>query len=135
MYDPNQDKIVLDGHDIQDLNVRYLRSYIGVVYQDSWLLNRSILEKLAHGPVSSLSGAYGDYKATLLRPSLLDLVEAVRRGQEFHRVDAAQKSTVANIMDLIREAATLADADGFIDSLEYGYATTFRSRDSELSGS
>ena len=104
LYDPNQGKIILDGHDIQDLNVRHLRSYIGGVHQDSWLLNRLILEKIAHGLVSSLSGAHGDYEATLMGPSLSDLVEAVRGGQEFHRVVAAQRSTLANIVDLVREA-------------------------------
>ena len=116
LYDPNQGKIILDGHDIQDLNVRRLRSYIGVVRQDSWLLNRSILEEFAHGLVSSLSGAHGDYEATLLGPSLSDLVEAVRGGQEFHRVVAAQRLTVTNIVDLVRETVTL---DGFIGSLEH----------------
>lgn len=70
----------------------------------------------------------------MLGPSLSDLVEAVRGGQEFHRVVAVQRSTVANIVDLVRKAATLADADGFIGSLEHGYATTVRSRGSELSG-
>ena len=41
---------------------------------------------------------------------------------------------MANIVDLVREAATLADADGFIGSLEHGYVTTIGSRDNELSG-
>ena len=134
LYDPSQGRITLDGNDIRDINVRYLRSIIGIVHHDSWLLDRSVLENIAHGLINSLSGYKNNYEAILLGSGLSDLVKAVQEGQDFSKALAAQGPAVTAIVDLVRDAATTADADKFIRHLEHGYASRIRSKGNELSG-
>lgn len=131
LYDLNGGRILIDDYDIQDINVRSLRSRIGVVQQDSCLMDRSILENIAHGLVNS---NHEDYQTLLLDPSLSEIAKAVRAGQDFDAVIATQGSTVASLVGLIQEAAALADAHAFISNLEFGYATSLGSSGNELSG-
>lgn len=48
-YDVTQGRITIDGHDIQDVALRSLRTQIGQVLQDSVLFNSSIKENLCYG--------------------------------------------------------------------------------------
>jgi ATP-binding cassette subfamily B (MDR/TAP) protein 1 len=48
-YDPLKGKILLDGHDIKVLNIRWLRSLMGVVQQEPVLFNLSIRDNIAYG--------------------------------------------------------------------------------------
>ncbi|CAF4700599.1 unnamed protein product, partial [Rotaria sp. Silwood1] len=48
-YDPLQGKILLDGHDIKTLNIRWLRSLMGLVQQEPILFNLSIRDNIAYG--------------------------------------------------------------------------------------
>ena len=48
-YDPISGSILLDGHDLKDLNVRWLREQIGLVSQEPVLFARSIKENIAYG--------------------------------------------------------------------------------------
>jgi len=49
MWDPNEGRITLDGHDLRDLTLMSLRRNIGVVFQESMLFNRTIRENLLVG--------------------------------------------------------------------------------------
>jgi len=49
LWDPDEGRILIDGHDIRDITIESLRSAIGVVFQDSMLLNRSIRDNLLVG--------------------------------------------------------------------------------------
>ena len=48
-YDPLKGKVLLDGHDIKVLNIRWLRSLIGLVQQEPILFNLSIRDNIAYG--------------------------------------------------------------------------------------
>ncbi|UJR37711.1 hypothetical protein I4U23_030406 [Adineta vaga] len=48
-YDPLKGKVLLDGHDIKVLNLRWLRSIMGLVQQEPVLFNLSIRENIAYG--------------------------------------------------------------------------------------
>ncbi|KAH8552424.1 P-loop containing nucleoside triphosphate hydrolase protein [Umbelopsis sp. PMI_123] len=50
-YDPLSGNISLDGHDIKDLNVSWLRQQIGVVSQEPVLFNMTIKQNLLMGSV------------------------------------------------------------------------------------
>ncbi len=45
-YDPDEGKILIDGHDIRDIKLRSLRSHISIVLQDSFLFPISIKENI-----------------------------------------------------------------------------------------
>ena len=48
-YDINQGKIEIDGYDIKDFTRNHLRSMFGMVLQDTWLYNTSIMENIRYG--------------------------------------------------------------------------------------
>jgi ATP-binding cassette subfamily B (MDR/TAP) protein 1 len=49
LYSPIQGQITLDDHSINDLNLGWLRSQMGLVYQDNFLFNTSIFQNIAYG--------------------------------------------------------------------------------------
>jgi ATP-binding cassette subfamily B multidrug efflux pump len=48
-YDVNRGAIRVDGHDIRDFTRRDLRQMFGMVLQDAWLYNGTILENIRYG--------------------------------------------------------------------------------------
>ena len=48
-YDVNSGAILVDGHDIRDLTRHDLRKMFGMVLQDTWLYNDSIMENIRYG--------------------------------------------------------------------------------------
>jgi len=48
-YDPNAGRVLLDGHDLRDLNLDDLRKNIGIVFQESFLFRQTIAENIAFG--------------------------------------------------------------------------------------
>ena len=49
MYDPDSGDVLLDGNDLKDLNIGWLRDHIGVVGQEPVLLDSSIRENICYG--------------------------------------------------------------------------------------
>ncbi len=52
-YDPLSGTVTLDGHDLKDLNVNWLRSQIGLVSQEPTLFATTIRGNVAHGLIGS----------------------------------------------------------------------------------
>ncbi len=48
-YDVNSGSILVDGHDIRNFTRHDLRNMFGMVLQDAWLYNNSILENIRYG--------------------------------------------------------------------------------------
>ena len=48
-YDPASGRLTLDGEDLRDLNIRWLRSQIGIVSQEPVLFDTSIAENIRYG--------------------------------------------------------------------------------------
>jgi ATP-binding cassette subfamily B (MDR/TAP) protein 1 len=48
-YDPCEGQVLVDGKDIRDYNLRYLRKHIGLVQQEPILFNLSIRENISYG--------------------------------------------------------------------------------------
>ena len=48
-YDPHAGSLALDGSDLRDLNLHWLRSQIGVVSQEPVLFDASIAENIRYG--------------------------------------------------------------------------------------
>lgn len=51
-YDPVEGTISLDGHNIRSLNVKFLRSRMGLVSQEPVLFGTSVFENVCHGYLS-----------------------------------------------------------------------------------
>ena len=134
LYDPNEGQILFDGHDIRDLNVFDLRSSISLVQQEAPLLDRSLLENVAHGLINSPDPEHLDLKPTLLGTELAEVASEVRNGDDLTVVAERHGPIVARIVQLVRNAAALADADDFICALKQGYGTTVGSSGRLISG-
>ncbi|MEA3377958.1 MAG: ABC transporter ATP-binding protein [Chloroflexota bacterium] len=48
-YDPDSGRVLVDGHDIRQVDVQSLRQHIAVVPQDTFLFNTSVCENLRYG--------------------------------------------------------------------------------------
>jgi ATP-binding cassette subfamily B protein len=48
-YDVNEGEILIDGHNIKDFDRGELRQMFGMVLQDTWLFNGSIMENIRYG--------------------------------------------------------------------------------------
>ncbi|GAB1312646.1 hypothetical protein MFIFM68171_02856 [Madurella fahalii] len=132
LQDPDEGTITLDGHDIRDLNVRSLRSFISLVQQEPSLLDRSILENIALGLINSPKPEHAQLKPTLHSNALSELVATL--GKAAITPTPATSPETAQILSLVRSAAAQADADGFISSLDLGYATSAGPKGSLVSG-
>jgi ATP-binding cassette subfamily B (MDR/TAP) protein 1 len=52
-YDPVAGEILLDGHDVRDLNLRWLREHISLVSQEPTLFATTIYENVCHGLIGT----------------------------------------------------------------------------------
>lgn len=134
LYDATEGEITFDGQNIRDVNTRDLRGFLSLVQQEPSLLDRSLLENIAHGLVNSSKPAHAHLKAALLGTDLSDLATEVRDGQDLMTAAERRGPEVVEIVQLARQAAALADADGFIEALQYGYATMVGSSGRLISG-
>jgi ATP-binding cassette, subfamily B, beta-glucan exporter len=71
-FDPQTGEILIDGINIRDVKLAALRRNIGVVYQESLLLNRSVAENLRVGKSDATEAEMRDAAA---RAQALDFIE------------------------------------------------------------
>jgi ABC-type multidrug transport system fused ATPase/permease subunit len=134
LYDPTGGRVLFAGHDLRDVNVRELRSFVSLVQQEPSLLDRSLLENIAHGLVNSGNPAHTHLKTALLGSELADLAAKVRDGEDLATAAENLGSNVVEIITLVQNAAKLADADDFITRLHHGYGTVVGSSGRLISG-
>lgn len=123
IYDPKDGQVLLDGHDLKELNVKNLRSFISLVQQEPSLLDRSILENIALGLFNSPWEKYQRFQPIILGHGLADLAARVREGQDLAAAAQEYGQDMADLVDMVIQSANLADASGFIGRLENGYGT------------
>ncbi|KAG5950411.1 hypothetical protein E4U53_005112 [Claviceps sorghi] len=134
LYDPAEGSVLLDGHDLREINTREVRSMIGLVQQESRLFDRSILENIAHGLVNSFSPDHERLHATLLGPQLDEVAAAVRSGKTPMEAAGQHGPEMSEILTMVQRAAELANAAQFIDKLPEGLGTVVGSTGKQLSG-
>ncbi|KFH48303.1 Leptomycin B resistance protein-like protein [Hapsidospora chrysogenum ATCC 11550] len=123
LYDPIEGIVSLDGRDLRDLNVRNLRSFMSLVQQEPSLLDRSILENIALGIMNSPQAEHARFHSILLSPRLSEIAEKVRNGEDLSQTSQVYGEDAVELVKLVRHAASLADASGFIEKLDKGYGT------------
>ncbi|KKY34643.1 putative abc multidrug transporter [Diaporthe ampelina] len=141
LHDPTEGTVELDGSDIRELNVRSLRSTLGVVHQDCQLLDRSILENIALGLVNSPRPQHHSLKPFLAHRHLARLAEAATESRVSGITDVGAAFSADNvgpelseIARLVHDAAEQADAAEFISRLDQGYGTPAGVGGASLSG-
>ncbi|KAE8148923.1 P-loop containing nucleoside triphosphate hydrolase protein [Aspergillus avenaceus] len=133
-YDPKSGHLTIGGKDFHDLNVRYLRGNIGFVQQEPSLLDRSILENIAYGLVSSAHPGHQELAPFILDASLSDLTEKIKGGVSEKDALSSCDARVAEIVDLVKQAAATSNALNFIEGLPHGLSTHVGTAGNQLSG-
>jgi ABC-type multidrug transport system fused ATPase/permease subunit len=133
-YDPMSGEICIGEHDFRDLNVRYLRGNIGFVQQEPSLLDRSILENIAYGLVTSSTEGHQDLAPFIQNSTLAEVAEKMREGLAEKKALEGYDPKVAEIVRLVRQAAASSNALTFIEALPHGFATSVGSSGNQLSG-
>ena len=134
LYDPNQGRVLFDGQDLRHVNTRDLRGFLSLVQQEPSLLDRSLLENIAHGLVNSKNPAHEPLLPALLSTDLADVASEVRDGADLTTAAEKRGDHVVEIVNLVKTAATLADADAFISALPQGYGTSVGASGRLISG-
>ncbi|KAB8209841.1 P-loop containing nucleoside triphosphate hydrolase protein [Aspergillus parasiticus] len=118
-YNVDEGAVLLDGHDVKDLN-------------EPCLLDRSILENIALGLINS---PRHDHLHPILMDSVLaDVAAAVRDGKDLVSASLEHGDGAREIVELVLHAALLADANGFIERLKEGFGTQVGSKGNLISG-
>ncbi|KAF2136003.1 uncharacterized protein K452DRAFT_322712 [Aplosporella prunicola CBS 121167] len=135
LYNPTAGEILFDGIDVRELHARDVRGFLGLVQQEPSLLDRSLLENIAHGLINDASPVHAHLKPTLLGSELAEVAREMRDDGVDMLVAAEKRGAeCVEIVRLVKRAAELADADGFITNLQYGYGTTVGSSGRLISG-
>ncbi|KAI2994742.1 hypothetical protein CBS147346_10290 [Aspergillus niger] len=134
LYDPVDGKILFDGHDLREVNVRDLRSYLSLVQQEPSLLDRSLLENIAHGLMNSSNPDHERLKMALMSSDLTEVAREVREGQDLMAAAEKRGAEIVEVVKMACHAAKLADADTFISALQHGYGTMVGSSGRLISG-
>jgi ATP-binding cassette subfamily B (MDR/TAP) protein 1 len=132
LYNANSGQVLLDGHDVKGLGVRSVRGQMSLVQQEPCLLSRSILENIALGLVSSPKHEH--LRESLLDDTLSKISDCVRGGQTLHSASQPYGPQLKEIIDLVLNAAALADAATFIERLDEGYGTSVGGKGNLISG-
>ncbi|KAJ5204515.1 uncharacterized protein N7498_005394 [Penicillium cinerascens] len=133
-YDSMFGGICIGEQDFRDLNVRYLRGNIGFVQQEPSLLDRSILENIAYGLVTSSTERHQELAPFIQNSTLTEAAEKIRGGLAEKKVLEEYDPKVAEIVALVRQAATSSNALTFIEALPHGFATSVGFCGNQLSG-
>jgi ABC-type multidrug transport system fused ATPase/permease subunit len=131
-YNADEGTVLLDGHDLRELNTRSVRSHISLVQQEPCLLNRSILENIALGLINSPKHKH--LRPALMSDVLAKVAAAVRDGQVLVVASQEHGDHVREIVELTINAAVLADAIGFIGRLPEGFGTSVGAQGYLISG-
>lgn len=122
-FDPTEGSIRIDGRDIRSIDVRELRRMVGMVDQETTLLDRTLTENIMFGSEDLFAAGTGTGIGT---------TSASGTDQHGTRVD--RDAARAGLDERVIAAAKLAHAHDFIAAMPDGYNTRVGQSGSRLSG-
>ncbi|NMB46550.1 MAG: ATP-binding cassette domain-containing protein [Firmicutes bacterium] len=98
LYDPTAGRITIDGYDIRDLDLRLLRSQIGMVLQEPLLFHGTIADNIAYGvPHASREDIIRAAQAANAHDFIMDFADKydTHTGERGLRLSGGQKQRIA----------------------------------------
>ncbi|XP_042188117.1 ATP-dependent translocase ABCB1 isoform X2 [Callorhinchus milii] len=111
-YEPLEGQVLLDGNDIRNLNIQWLRSQIGIVSQEPVLFNCTIAENIAYGD-NSRTVSQEEIEAAAKAANIHSFVQQLPNkystyvGNRGTQLSGGQKQRVAIARALIRQPKIL----------------------------
>ncbi len=97
-YDANKGRVLIDGHDVRDMELKSMRSQIGIVLQTSLLFSATIQENIAYGrPDATLDQVIAAAKAAQAHDFILEMTDGynTRVGERGITLSGGQRQRVA----------------------------------------
>jgi len=109
-YDPSAGRVLVDGHDIRQVQLESLRSQIGIVLQDTTLFSGTIRDNIAFGrPEASLEDVIEAAQAAAAHEFILSFPEGydTKVGERGTTVSGGQKQRIAIARALLMDPRIL----------------------------
>jgi ATP-binding cassette, subfamily B, bacterial MsbA len=97
-YDPDNGKVMIDGHDLRELRLENLRSLMGVVSQESILFNDTLFNNIALGkPDASIEEVIHAAKIANAHDFIMEMEEGYQTniGDRGHKLSGGQRQRIS----------------------------------------
>jgi ATP-binding cassette subfamily B protein len=120
-YDVTRGRVLVDGYDVRDLELKTLRSQIGIVLQTSLLFSSTIRENIAYGrPDASMEEIVAAAKAAQAHDFILEMTDGYETlvGERGVTLSGGQRQRVAIARALLMDPRILIldDSTSSVDS-------------------
>src|SRR6266498_2586551 len=121
-HDPQQGRVLLDGHDVRELRLESLGGHIGIVFQDTFLFHASIADNLRYArPEAADQELVAAASAAHLHPFITSLPDGYDTvvGERGHRLSGGEKQRVAIARVILKDPRILLldEATSHLDSV------------------
>jgi ATP-binding cassette subfamily B protein len=109
-YDPQEGRVLLDGHDVRELTLESLRRHIGIVFQDTFLFHASIRDNLLYArPEAGEDALVAAARAAYMHDFIASLPEGYDTivGERGHRLSGGEKQRIAIARVILKDARIL----------------------------
>ena len=109
-YDVNEGAILIDGKDVRDVAVQSLRSQIGVVLQDPFLFNGTVVENIAYGkPDATMRQIIAAAKAANAHDFIMNFPDAydTQVGERGTKISTGERQRLAIARAILKDPRIL----------------------------
>ncbi len=105
-YLPTAGRLLVDGHDIRDLDSGWLHRHIGIVLQQNFLFSGTVADNIRLGRPDASDDQVAE---SLIRPGCLDLIESLSQGLQTQVGESGSRLSLGQRQIVCFARAMLAD--------------------------